>query len=299
MNVLKCRLLCIGWLPASVSTYVSWELPTSLTPPRVERRKTAQSTLARCVMMKDINFFTTLVLPGILRALGHHLQRYPACGRAADQYHDLLQRGGGLHWPGPDGRGQGPRQLRDGDVPELHLCPRLPHAQTPDVSRGGPCQGEQKFTSFLNEKEISHQVYIGFTKITPKKALQKFNVNVNITRSNIYLFRLNFQIKLQVRKHRYVRPNAGFLRQLDELDCKLRRERGIVKAVAWIWPLAPCLYEEETRLYTSLLHHHQDCACNPADQSNLYRKISFIWKMFKCIKSVHTCEETLRAKITS
>merc|ERR1711971_385678 len=36
----------------------------------------------------------------------------------------------------------------------------------------------------------------------------------------------------KVRKHRYVRPNAGFLRQLDELDCKLRRERGIVKAVA-------------------------------------------------------------------
>jgi len=35
-----------------------------------------------------------------------------------------------------------------------------------------------------------------------------------------------------VRKHRYVRPNAGFLRQLDELDSKLRRERGIIKALA-------------------------------------------------------------------
>jgi len=35
-----------------------------------------------------------------------------------------------------------------------------------------------------------------------------------------------------VRKHRYVRPNAGFLKQLDELDSKLRRERGIVKALA-------------------------------------------------------------------
>ena len=150
---LKCHLLCIGWLPASVSTSVSWESPTSLTPPRVERRKTAQSTLARCLMIKEINFFATLVLPGILRALGHHLQRYPACGRAADQYHDLLQRGGGLHRPGPDGRGQGPRQLRDGDVPELHLCPRLPHAQTPDVSGGGPCQGELNFSSLHNETE--------------------------------------------------------------------------------------------------------------------------------------------------
>ena len=36
----------------------------------------------------------------------------------------------------------------------------------------------------------------------------------------------------QVRKHRYVRPNAGFLRQLDELECKLRKDRSMVKAVA-------------------------------------------------------------------
>ena len=31
---------------------------------------------------------------------------------------------------------------------------------------------------------------------------------------------------LQVRQHRDVRPNDGFLRQLAELDNKLRRERG-------------------------------------------------------------------------
>ena len=74
--------------------------------------------------------------------MGHHLQGYSAGGRAADQHRDLFQRGGGLHRPGSDGRGQGPRQLRDGDVPELHLCPRLPHAQTPDVRGRGAGQGE-------------------------------------------------------------------------------------------------------------------------------------------------------------
>ena len=34
------------------------------------------------------------------------------------------------------------------------------------------------------------------------------------------------QALLQLRKHRDVRPNDGFLRQLAELDNKLRRERG-------------------------------------------------------------------------
>ena len=76
--------------------------------------------------------------------MGHHVQGYPARGRAADQHRNLLQRGGGLHRPGPDRRGQDPRQLRDGDVPELHLRPRLPHAQAPDVSRGGSGQGETR-----------------------------------------------------------------------------------------------------------------------------------------------------------
>lgn len=85
---------------------------------------------------------TNDVLLGILRAMGHHVQGYSARGRAADQHRNLLQRGGGLHRPGPDRRGQGPRQLRDGDVPELHLRPRLPHAQAPDVSRRGSGQGE-------------------------------------------------------------------------------------------------------------------------------------------------------------
>jgi hypothetical protein len=33
----------------------------------------------------------------------------------------------------------------------------------------------------------------------------------------------------QVRKHRDVRPNDGFLRQLAELDNKLRRERGLLQ----------------------------------------------------------------------
>lgn len=32
----------------------------------------------------------------------------------------------------------------------------------------------------------------------------------------------------EVRKHRDVRPNDGFLRQLAELDNKLRRERGLL-----------------------------------------------------------------------
>ena len=32
-------------------------------------------------------------------------------------------------------------------------------------------------------------------------------------------------LSLQVRKHRYVRPNKGFLRQLYELDTRLERER--------------------------------------------------------------------------
>ena len=33
----------------------------------------------------------------------------------------------------------------------------------------------------------------------------------------------------QVRKYRDVRPNDGFLRQLSDLDNKLRRERGLLK----------------------------------------------------------------------
>jgi protein-tyrosine phosphatase len=33
---------------------------------------------------------------------------------------------------------------------------------------------------------------------------------------------------LQVRKNRDVRPNDGFLRQLAELDNKLRKERGLL-----------------------------------------------------------------------
>jgi len=33
---------------------------------------------------------------------------------------------------------------------------------------------------------------------------------------------------VEVRKHRDVRPNDGFLRQLAELDNKLRRERGLL-----------------------------------------------------------------------
>jgi len=37
----------------------------------------------------------------------------------------------------------------------------------------------------------------------------------------------------KVRKHRYVRPNKGFLRQLEELDTKLKTEReGLVKGMA-------------------------------------------------------------------
>jgi len=36
----------------------------------------------------------------------------------------------------------------------------------------------------------------------------------------------------KVRKHRYVRPNKGFLRQLDELDTKLKTERGLLKGMA-------------------------------------------------------------------
>ena len=38
----------------------------------------------------------------------------------------------------------------------------------------------------------------------------------------------NKQQLFQVRKHRDVRPNDGFLRQLAELDNKLRRERGLL-----------------------------------------------------------------------
>ena len=34
----------------------------------------------------------------------------------------------------------------------------------------------------------------------------------------------------EVRKHREVRPNDGFLRQLADLDNKLRRERGQLKS---------------------------------------------------------------------
>ena len=35
--------------------------------------------------------------------------------------------------------------------------------------------------------------------------------------------------RFQVRKQRDVRPNDGFLRQLADLDNKLRRERGLLK----------------------------------------------------------------------
>ena len=34
---------------------------------------------------------------------------------------------------------------------------------------------------------------------------------------------------VEVRKHRDVRPNDGFLRQLAELDNKLRKDRGLLK----------------------------------------------------------------------
>ena len=34
----------------------------------------------------------------------------------------------------------------------------------------------------------------------------------------------------EVRRHREVRPNDGFLRQLADLDNKLRRERGQLKS---------------------------------------------------------------------
>lgn len=36
----------------------------------------------------------------------------------------------------------------------------------------------------------------------------------------------------EVRKHRAVRPNEGFLRQLAELDTRLKRERGLLKGKA-------------------------------------------------------------------
>jgi len=36
----------------------------------------------------------------------------------------------------------------------------------------------------------------------------------------------------EVRKHRYVRPNDGFLKQLFELDTRLKRERGLLKGKA-------------------------------------------------------------------
>lgn len=36
----------------------------------------------------------------------------------------------------------------------------------------------------------------------------------------------------EVRKHRNVRPNEGFLRQLAELDTRLKRERGMLKGTA-------------------------------------------------------------------
>ncbi len=36
----------------------------------------------------------------------------------------------------------------------------------------------------------------------------------------------------EVRKHRDIRPNDGFLRQLADLDNKLRRERGQLAAAA-------------------------------------------------------------------
>ena len=36
----------------------------------------------------------------------------------------------------------------------------------------------------------------------------------------------------EVRRHREVRPNDGFLRQLADLDNKLRRERGQLKLLS-------------------------------------------------------------------
>ena len=133
------------------------------------------------------------IVLGILWALGHHLQGYSAGGRTSDQHYNLLQWCCWLHRPGSGCWGRGAGQLWDGDVPELHLCSRLPHAQTSDVSWRSSHHG-----TIIFQIKIFDQHYF-----------------------------------LQVRKHRYVRPNAGFLRQLDELDSKLRRERGIIKALAW------------------------------------------------------------------
>ena len=39
----------------------------------------------------------------------------------------------------------------------------------------------------------------------------------------------------EVRRHREVRPNDGFLRQLADLDNKLRRERGQLKSKSWLF----------------------------------------------------------------
>ena len=39
----------------------------------------------------------------------------------------------------------------------------------------------------------------------------------------------DFDFRFQCRKHRDVRPNDGFLRQLAELDNNLRKERGQLK----------------------------------------------------------------------
>jgi hypothetical protein len=47
-----------------------------------------------------------------------------------------------------------------------------------------------------------------------------------LTATNLLIDNHSNSLTTQVRKHRDVRPNDGFLRQLAELDNKLRRERG-------------------------------------------------------------------------
>ena len=47
---------------------------------------------------------------------------------------------------------EGASELPDGDVPELHLCPGLPHIKAPHVGRGGASVGQYLSHLDINTK---------------------------------------------------------------------------------------------------------------------------------------------------
>ena len=59
-----------------------------------------------------------------------------------------MTKSGGLHRRCPRDRGQGPGELRDGDVPKLYLCVGLPNVETSNVCRGGASEGQTEINVF-------------------------------------------------------------------------------------------------------------------------------------------------------